>query len=178
MTSSLSSPSSGSVPRYWPLRLFAGLALMPPAAALVGFAIFPVYWWLAADSLGAGHVRGDTFEAARAFGLATGLVATFVTVLAALPLVNWVVARGRALTLRRTVLWGVVLGNSPAVLASVVALLLGAVSADADTIPNVVGILVRGVGLGTTTGAACAALFWAVVPDPAVTPAALPDPRG
>jgi hypothetical protein len=129
------------------LRLFAGLAVQPFAAAALGFLAFPLF---AAN-------QGGAFSADAALSLAVGagIVALMVTVFVAMPLALWYSRRGWP-TLKQVLLFGVALGNLPVVVIGVLANLSAAGQGRPASLPA--GALVA----GTAFGLAGALLFWLI----------------
>ena len=133
------------------LRLLLGFLAQPLVAALCGFVAFLVLLddgqaFAPSDSTVSGSIW-----AARAFAIATGFVAFFVTPLAALPLFVWMRSRG-PVTLKKTLISGALLGN----LLPVAMVLLSAVGGP-GTRP---GIPIGAVMVGTAVGVTCAGTFW------------------
>jgi hypothetical protein len=120
-------------------HVMRGLAVQPFIGAILGFALFP----LAAYMAGGGHTIRP-FGLAIVFGVVIGIIATLITGLAAYPTLLFMLKRG-PVTLARTLLAGVALGNIPAAIGT----LLGAGSA-------------RAAALGSTLGLISAAVFWVI----------------
>lgn len=99
------------------VRIFLGLLVQPFVAAGLTFVAYPLM-----DRSGRaiyGGIDPDPMRSAIALALYVGFAAFFVTILAAFPAAVWVLKR-YPLTLRRTLLWGVLLCNILSVLGTIV----------------------------------------------------------
>lgn len=132
------------------MRLFAGFAVQPFAAAILGFIVFPLIELTLPDTTG-GHSTGGA--ASIAFG--AGFAAIVVTA-CALPVVLWLLKRG-PLKLTHVLCGGAVLGNLPLVIIMSLAILTNNVRA------GTLGIgLIRSLAFGALFGVVGAALFWVI----------------
>ena len=137
-------------------RLFAGMALQPVVAALLGFVIFPL---VEATTWVVGH-RGasvDLLDAAAAFAFGAALVAFFVTLLGVFPTVAWRLRRG-PFTKPQILIAGLLLGNVPLIVLATVASLNGEMPLG----PRGALVGLRALGIGALFGLTGAAVFWLV----------------
>ena len=147
-------------------RLLAAFAILPPIQALVAYSAFPVVWYIG----GHGDARPtDQAQTARAFALLTGLLGVLVTVAGAIPVVFWLMKRGR-LSVGQLLVAGVALGNTPFAFY-VLCLILPATMAHlaagtmSDHILPASELLLgglRAILIGSTFGALSAAIVWVV----------------
>ena len=131
------------------MKLFAGFAVQPFLAAAVAFVTFP---YVLLDQNGANFKGGfpsDPTDAAISVALGAGIGAFFVTLLGVFPTAVWFVKR-RPLPLRHALLFGLVFGNLPVVLGT---LLSGGSGAAGPLRPLVMASILGVVG---------AAVFWAI----------------
>jgi hypothetical protein len=135
------------------LWIFLGFLMQPLVAASCGFLIFLVVVDNGQSFAPSNSTLSGPVWAARAFGLAAGIYALFVTPLAALPLFVWLRHRG-PITLGRTLISGAALGN----LLTVPLFLMSIARGPSSNSPvNVFGPIV-----GAVLGVACAAAFWLI----------------
>jgi hypothetical protein len=137
-----------------------GLAIQPFFTALFGFVAFVIIDYVARMSGGRRSV--DPADAAVGLAVGGGIAGTLVTVLAALPILMWLLKKG-PLTRKQVLRFGIVLGNVPValILISLAAsrltqgptLELGDMSTGATT-------ALFAILFGSTVGVASAALFW------------------
>lgn len=128
-------------------RVFLGLLVQPFLAAALTYLAFPVI-----DATGRplyGGRAGDSSDAAIALSLGVAVVAAVITVAAALPTAVWFMKR-TTITLGRAALFGLLLGNIPVVVGSILAGSYG----PAGT--------ARASVIGTLLGVSGAALFWLI----------------
>ena len=131
------------------MKMFAGFIVQPFLAAGLAFLLFPM---LLLDSSGrplSGGFVPDVVHAARAFALGTGIVAFLVALIGALPAAIWL-AKRRVVPFGEALLWGLLFGNAPMVVGTVLAGSYG-----------VEGFL-RGVAFSSVLGTAGAGAFWAI----------------
>lgn len=137
-----------------------GLAfgLTPFVCAVLGFVLFPLI-----DRTHAGRTV-DAFETAIGFGVLTGIVGGMITGAIAHPTFERLMKRG-SVTAMRTIFFGALFGNIPAVIAIIGTVLVGRDLADA------VSGSWRAIAFGTAVGALSSAVFWSVAgPQIASTP--------
>ena len=169
-------PGMASSPRT-ELRMVAAYALTPFVAFTFAY-IAEMTLWARASTVtrvttvlanGTTVIRGTGGSApsdiALSLAMTAGLVAVFVTVFGALPMVAWLMGRGR-ISLRTLVLLGAALGNAP---FAVLCLLIFVSHFARGTMPDNPGDLWYGTGPafrmvteGLFVGIGCAAVFWAV----------------
>ena len=99
------------------MRIFLGLLVQPFVAAGLTFITFPLMERSGRAIYGGGKISNVT-QAAVADALAVSIAAFFVTLFAAFPAAVWVLKR-YPLTLWRALLSGVLLGNIPSVLGTI-----------------------------------------------------------
>ncbi len=149
--------------------------------ALAGFLVFPLLWYTGGHT---GQLH-DAAKAARAFGLAAGLVGLVVTLGGAVPAVFWLMKRG-PVTLWRLIAVGVILGNAPFVSyvfrlvwsLTLMALHGEPISRHLAAIPDLIAGTLRALAIGSTLGTLSASVFWfvGIRGDARLTSAA--EPRG
>jgi hypothetical protein len=100
------------------MRVFVGLVVQPFVAAGLAFVSSPLMEWSGRAIYGGIDVDPVHLAITQAFG--AGVAAFFVSILAALPAAVFVLKR-HELTLRRALLWGVLLGNIPSLLGRLLA---------------------------------------------------------
>ena len=130
-------PDAPAMSHRQAMRVFLGFLVQPFVAALCGFVIFLAVLDDGRSFAPSGSTLSGSIWAARAFAFAAGLLAFFVTPLAALPLFVWLRRRG-PITLAKTLGSGAALGNVLTVVAPTFSALV----------------------VGTAVGMTCAAAFW------------------
>lgn len=128
-------------------RVFLGLLVQPLLAAALTYLAFPVI-----DATGRPLYGGrpvDSADAAIALSFGVAVVAALLTVGLVFPTVIWVMKR-TTVTLGRAALFGVLFGNLPVVIRSIVAGSYGPAGA------------VRASIFGTFLGVSGATLFWLI----------------
>ena len=151
-----------SSPVRW--RVLTAFAILPILQALVAFVAFPLVWRL--GDHGASQPV-DWGEAAREFAIVTGLIGMFVTVAGAVPVVHWLMRRGRV-SLARFLVAGLVLGNVPFALYLVVLILpatmshlvMGTLSQHLVPVSALLAGALRAILIGSIFGVIAAAAFW------------------
>jgi hypothetical protein len=155
-------PPERSSPGRW--RVLTAFAILPILQALVAFLAFPLVWRLG-DHGALQPVDWD--EAARKFAIVTGLLGMFVTVAGAVPVVYWLMRRGRV-SLAQLLLAGLILGNVPFALYLVVLILpatlshlvMGTLSQHLVPVSALLAGAVRAILIGSIFGVISAAAFW------------------
>jgi hypothetical protein len=143
-------------------------ALMPFAAFALAYVAEMTLWshggiYVTGTTV---HRVGSTPEAvALSLAMAAGLMAVFVTIFGAVPLVAWSIRRGRV-SLRQALVAGAALGNAPAAVLFVLVIIH---SIRRGTMPDNPANLWYGAGgafrtvtEGMFVGMGCAAVFWAL----------------
>lgn len=119
---------------------------------MLGFVLFP----LLARTHAARTV--DMFESAIGFGVLTGIIGGMITGAIAHPTFERLMKRG-PITAARTILFGALFGNIPAIIAIVGTVL---VRRDMGTLSEAVSGSWRAIAFGTAVGAVSSAVFWSV----------------
>jgi hypothetical protein len=130
------------------MRIFLGLLVQPFVAAGLTFVTHPLID-RSGRAIYGGGIDPDPMRSGIALALYVGIAAFFVTIAAAFPAAVWVLKR-YPLTLWRTLLWGVLLGNILSVLGTMVAGSYGLAG------------LVRVVLFASFLGLGGATAFWAI----------------
>lgn len=130
-------------------RVGLAFGLTPFVCAVLGFVLFPLI-----DRTHPGRTV-DAFETAIGFGVLTGIVGGMITGAIAHPTFGRLMKRG-SVTVMRTILFGALFGNIPAVIAIIGTVLVGRDIADA------VSGSWRAIAFGTAVGALSSAVFWSV----------------
>lgn len=128
-------------------RIFVGLLVQPFLAAVLTYMAFPLIEYTGRTLYGGR--AGDSADAALALALGVGIAAAGITVVGVFPTVVWVIRR-LDVTFGRTILFGVLFGNLPVAIGSLLAGSYGPIG------------LLRAAVIGTTLGISGAALFWVV----------------
>lgn len=128
-------------------RIFMGLLVQPVLAAVLTYMAFPLIDYTGRTLYG-GRV-GDSADAALALALGVGFAAALVTIVGVFPTVVWLVKR-LDVTFGRAILFGVLFGNLPVVIGSLLAGSYGPAG------------FVRAAVIGTALGTSGAALFWVI----------------
>ena len=136
------------------LRMLAGLAAAPVAAALISVGTYDLSWH--AGLMPNGVPLHSVDQAAPLF-IGVFILAVVVTGAAAVPGVIWLNQR-RWLTLGRLLVFGAITGNLP--FAVITALLMVSRMVTGDWF-SLSGVLVR-IGMGVIGGAGGAATFWII----------------
>jgi hypothetical protein len=144
--------------------VLTAFAILPILQALVAFVAFPLVWRFG-DHGALQPVDWD--EAARKFAVVTGLLGMFVTVAGAVPVVYWLMRRGRV-SLARLLLAGLILGNVPFALYLVVLILpatishlvMGTLSQHLVSVSALLAGALRAILIGSIFGVISAAAFW------------------
>jgi hypothetical protein len=129
------------------MRLFVGLLLQPILAAALTYAAFPLIDYTGRPLYGGR--ASDSADAALALSLGVGVVAALVTIVGVFPAVVWLVKR-IDVTFGRAILGGVLFGNLPVVIGTLLAGSYGPAG------------FLRAAVMGTTLGICGAALFWVI----------------
>jgi hypothetical protein len=150
------------------MRMVGAYALMPFVAGALTFLAEMTLWSHAGNYVTGTnvHIGGSAPEAiALSLAMGVGLVAVFVTIFGAVPLVAWSIRRGRV-SLRQALVAGAALGNAP---IAVLFVLIVIHHIGRGTMPDNPGNLFYGAGgafrtvtEGFFVGMGCAAVFWAV----------------
>ena len=135
------------------MRLLVAFAVQPFVAAAMGFVTYPLLDYT--NRLLDRGVAREPMQAALSIALGAALAAFFVTLCAAVPAAAWFLKRG-PLTLRQTLLSGILLGNLPLTLIALLAGISG--SMNSFTLLDAV----RALCFGSLFGLAGAAAFWAI----------------
>ena len=128
-------------------RIFVGLLVQPVLAAVLTYMAFPLIDYTGRTLYG-GSV-GDSADAALALALGVGIAAAVVTVVGVFPTVVWLVKR-LDVTFRQAILFGILFGNLPVVIGTLLAGSYGPVG------------FLRAAVIGTALGISGAVLFWVV----------------
>jgi hypothetical protein len=144
------------------LRVLAGFAAAPVAAALISVGVYEAFWHAGLMPNGAPI---HSIDSAVALGAGVFILAVVVTGAAAVPGVMWLADKG-PLTLGRLLALGAIVGNAPfaVIVAGIVAVQLGEGTPISDIPPywyGSPGALVR-IAMGIVAGAGAAATFWLV----------------
>ena len=145
-------------------RLWLAFALLPVANLVFGYALFPIFRWLA-DHGSARPV--DPAGEALAIGILCGVLALLVTICGGIPVLFWLRRRG-PITLQQTLAAGVLLGNTSRVcdlrvrltVFALMHLLAGTLSEHLAPAAELVLATVRVVLLGSVLGLASALVVW------------------
>ena len=140
------------------MRVLIGLAAQPLVAAAAAFVLFP---WLDRTAAAAGVYQGrasDPMGAAVSIAAGAAMMAVFVVVFGALPVIAWLAPR-RPITLPSALIGGALLGNAPAAVILLLAAVNHAFAANASWS---VRAIARTVIFGALVGMACATVFWIV----------------
>ena len=140
----------------WVLRILAGLAAAPVAAALISVGMYDLFWHAGVMPYGG---PPHSVDAAVALGAGVFILAVVVTGAAALG-VFWLNDR-RWRTLGRVLAFGAVIGNLPLALIVVVVVVARPDGALTGDWYGVSGMLVR-IAMSVVAGAGGAAAFWLV----------------
>jgi len=138
------------------LRLLAGLAAAPVAAAAISVALLDGFWHAGLMPDGA---PPHSLDSVIAVGLGVMILAVMMTG-AAMPFVLWLNKRGW-LTLGKLVVLGAVIGNLPFVAITSIVMVAGLDTALKVSWFSLSGVLVR-VMMGVVAGAGGAGTFWLV----------------
>ena len=145
------------------LRLLVSFAMLPVFDALLGYLAFPLVFRLGDQGTA---LLVDERQAARAFGLFAGMLGLLVTVAGAIPVVFWLMRRGR-LSLAQLLIAGLILGNAPfavylavSIAAAVTHVLMGTISEHLAPVSALIAGGLRVITIGSAFGTASAALFW------------------
>jgi len=143
------------------LRMLAGLAAAPVAAAVISVGVYDAFWHTGWMPNGAPL---HSIDAAVAFGAGVFILAVVVTGAAAVLGVIWLNER-RWLRLGKLLVFGAVIGNLPFALivaGVIVARLVGALTGDISQ--NWYGLsgALANIAMGVVAGAGGAATFWLV----------------
>ena len=130
-------------------RLFTGLAVQPFLASAVAFVAFPVLLLDRSGRTLAGTLPGDVADAAWSVAIGAGILAFFVTLLAAAPTAVWLMKR-KLVSLSDALFFGFGFGNAPFVLGTVLAGSYG------------VAGFARGMAFSSLLGLIGAGAFWAI----------------
>ena len=133
-------------------RVGLAFGLTPFVCAVLGFGLFPL---LARTHSGR---TVDVFESAIGFAVLTGIVGGMITGAIAHPTFERLMKRG-PVTATRTILFGALFGNIPAVIAIIGTVL---VRRDIGTLSEAVTGNWRAIAFGTAVGALSSAVFWSV----------------
>jgi hypothetical protein len=153
-----------SSPGRW--RLLGAFAALPVVQALVAFVVFPLVWRLGGHD---GFLPVDPDKTARDFAVLTGLLGLLLTFAGAVPVVDWLMRRGRV-SLAQLLLVGLLLGNAPFALY-VVALVLpatishvamGTMSQHWLPVSELLAGTLRVTLIGSAFGTISALVFWAI----------------
>lgn len=147
-------------------RLLLGFAILPLVQAGVAVLIWPVVWWMGGH--GASRLI-DPDGVARGFALLTAILGSIVTIAGAVPVVLWLIRRGR-LRLAELLLAGLVLGNAPfgwyvfalVVPITIMHLVMGTLSEHLLPASALIAGAARAVAIGSFFGVLSAAVFWLV----------------
>jgi hypothetical protein len=146
-------------------RLLAAMFVIPLFDAGLGYASFPVVWWLGNHG---GFRPIDPQQAAFAFGIVNGVLGLLVMLAAALPVTFWLVRQGHT-SVGTFALAGALIGNLPfaAYLYLVVVLTFMHLAAGtlAQHLASPAALLVsglRGILIGSATGALSGIMFWLI----------------
>lgn len=129
------------------MRLFVGLLVQPFLAAALTYLAFPLI-----DLTGRplyGGRAGDSGDAAISLSLGVGFAAAVITIVVVAPAVVWLVKRVD-ITLGQAALFGVLFGNLPVVIGTLLAGSYGPAG------------FLRASVIGTVLGVSGALLFWVV----------------
>jgi hypothetical protein len=132
------------------LRVLGGLVVQPVLAAGLAFVTFPLLLLDRDGQTLAGGFPADATDAALSAAMGVGIVAGIIVLVAVLPVALWLLKR-RGLTLKKTLIFGLVLGNLPYVLFGIAA----------GGTYGLTGLL-RGVTFSSLIGVVGAALFWLI----------------
>jgi hypothetical protein len=145
------------------IRLFAGLAVQPFVGAALAFLSFPLVDYSGRALYGG--FPADTVDAAISFAFGVSIVALFVTVCGALPIVLYLLKRG-PLTLKEVLVGGAALGNAPFILvvAGIVAsqVARGTMSSEVGHLWYGLPGAIRSTAISSFIGLGSAAVFWVV----------------
>ena len=133
-------------------RVGIAFGLTPFVCAALGFGLFPLLAWTHAGR------TVDAFESAIGFGVLTGIVGGMITGAVAHPTFERLMKRG-PVTATRTILFGALFGNIPAVIAIIGTVL---VRRDLGTLSEAVSGSWRAFAFGTAVGALASAVFWSI----------------
>jgi hypothetical protein len=146
-------------------RVALAFALTPFVCAVLGVVLFPLV-----DQTHAGRTV-DGFETAIGFGVLTGIVGAMITGAVAHPTFARLMKRG-SVTAMRTIFFGALFGNIPAVIAIIGTVLVGR---DVGMLADAVSGSWRAIAFGSAVGALSSAVFWRVAaPEIRLTHARLP----
>ncbi len=138
---------------------------MPPAMALLTFLGYLVVGPSGRQVLAGGVPINDALTPALQLAFCVGIIGLAVTLAGAVPMVSWLMRRGR-LRLSQLLVFGCLIGNVPFVLIVVgivlAALAGGSLSGVARHWYGAAGAF-RFVSIGTLHGAVAAVVFWLVV---------------
>ena len=143
--------------------MLAAFGILPLVDALVAFAAFPAVWWLSDQG---GFQLADPIEAARAFGILSGVLGLLVTLCGAVPVVFWLMRRG-PLSAGQLAIAGLALGNVPfaVYLLALVPFAIGHLAAGTMSqhlipVSELLAGTLRAVAIGSTLGVTSAIVFW------------------
>jgi flagellar biosynthesis component FlhA len=131
------------------MRVFWGIVVQPFVVGGLAFISFPALLLDRGGRTLAGGFPADVIDAARSVAIGAGLVALVVALLGALPTAVWLTKR-RPVSLGEALLFGLVFGNIP--------FELGTILAGSYGVPG----FVRGMAFSSLLGLAGAAAFWAI----------------
>jgi len=132
------------------VRMLVGLALQPIVATAVAFLLFPLLLLDRTGQTFAGGHPVSVSDSAASVAFAVGIVTVPVVIAGVLPTLLWLLRSG-AITLTRALSVGIVFGNLPIVMGSLLAGTYGAIAT------------VRTVAYASTIGVAGATAFWLVL---------------
>jgi hypothetical protein len=153
-------------PRFENDRIVVGLILLPLVAALLAFVSFPALYASGRALRLHGGVPTDSLDSAVAFAVWVGAIAAVMTVIGAWPAI-WSLKRRGPLTMRRVLVAGALVGNTPFALIVLTVTIVRLVNGEPLTavgrhwwgIPGAIRI----IAFGTFIGVASATAFWMFV---------------